>query len=394
MSPRRRWTRWRASRRRTPSRSARSRSAGRLAKSSSSRPRSERNASSFPLCGVAVTSTRWRSGSAVRRRRRSWRCWRPRPALPPPAGERAAVRLVHDHELRTLEGEVLGAAGRLDEVGGDHRAGMPLEDRDPEGQIAFEALDGARQHELRFEVELLRQLPLPLLRQVRRAEHRDPADLAAIEQLARDEARLDGLADAHVVGDEQAHRVEPEGHHQRHELVGPGLDGDAAEAAERAGGGAGRETRRVAQPPARGEVPEVFPAGQPERRRFDRLHRRQQAGDLLVEPADGTEHQQFVRGFGQDHPFPAPRLDEGARLGEGGGAHAVEGVRCSRILTAGRCTGHVFSPFRGRLSPPVRLRIRARRRSGECVRPATIAASPSPDREPPVRSRDEWRRVS
>ena len=215
-----------------------------------------------------------------------------------PAGERAAVGLVHDYELRALEGEVLGAAGRLDEVGGNHRAGMPLEDRDPEGQIAFEALDGARQHEFRFEVELLRQLPLPLLRQVRRAEHRDPANLAAVEQLARDEARLDGLADAHVVGDEQAHRVEPEGHHQRHELVGPGLDGDAAEATEGAGGGAGREARGVAQQPARGEVAEVFPAGQPERRRLDQLHRRQQAGDLLVEPADGAEHQQFVRGFG------------------------------------------------------------------------------------------------
>ena len=30
---------------------------------------------------------------------------------------------------------------------------MPLEDGDPEGQVAFEALDGARQHELRFDVE-------------------------------------------------------------------------------------------------------------------------------------------------------------------------------------------------------------------------------------------------
>ena len=30
---------------------------------------------------------------------------------------------------------------------------MPLEDGDPEGQVAFEALDGARQHELRLDVE-------------------------------------------------------------------------------------------------------------------------------------------------------------------------------------------------------------------------------------------------
>ena len=164
---------------------------------------------------------------------------------------------------------------------------------------------------------------------MRRAEHRDPADLAAVEQLAGNEARLDGLADAHVVGDEQAHRVELQGHHQRHELVGPGLDGDASEAAEGAGGGAGGEARGVAQEPAGGEVAEIFPARQPERRRRDRLHRRQQAGDLLVQPADRAEHQQLVRGFGQHDPFPAPRPDEGARPGEGGGVHVVEGVRCS-----------------------------------------------------------------
>ena len=244
-------------------------------------------------------------------------------------GGRAAVGLVHDHELRALAGEIVGAALRLDEVGGDHREAMAFEDGGAQGQIAFETLDGARQHQFRVDVELVRQLPLPLFRQMGRAQYREAPNLAAVEQFAGDEAGLDRLADAHVVRDEHAHRVEPERHHQRHELIGPGLDGDAAEAAERTGGGAGRQARRIAQQPAGCEVAEVPRAGQPERRRLDRLHGRQDTGDLFVEPADGTEHQQFVRRFGQDDPLAAPRPDEGSRLGQRGGAHVPRGMDVS-----------------------------------------------------------------
>ena len=87
----------------------------------------------------------------------------------------------------------------------------------------------------------------PLLDEVRRAEHGEAVDLAAVEQLAGDERGLDGLADADVVGDEQAHRVELERHEQRHELVGARLDGDLAEAAEGPGAAPQREQERVAQ---------------------------------------------------------------------------------------------------------------------------------------------------
>ena len=242
-----------------------------------------------------------------------------------PAREGASVRLVHDHALRALEGEVFGAPRGLDEVGGDDGERVPVEDGHPEGEVPLQALDGAREHQLRLDVELLGQLALPLFGEVRRAEHRQAADLAAVEQLAGDEARLDGLADADVVGDEHPHRVELERHHQRHELVGPGLDRDAAEAAERAGGGAGREAGGVAEEPARGEVAEVFPPGEPERRGLDRLDRREDAGDLLVQPAGRAEHQEVAGRFGEDHPFAAARRDEGAGLEGGCSAHVVEG---------------------------------------------------------------------
>ena len=212
---------------------------------------------------------------------------------------------------------------RLDEVGGNHREGMPIEDRDAEGKIAFETLDRARENELRLDVELLRELALPLLGQMRRAEHRDSTDLAAIEQLPRDETRFDGLPDADVVRDEHAHRIELERHHQRHELIRPGLDGDAAEAAERTGGRAGRQARRVAQQPPPGEVSEVPLAGQSERRRSDGLDPRQDACDLLVEPADRTNDEHLVRGCRQHDPFAASCLNERPRRGERSGAHVA-----------------------------------------------------------------------
>ena len=177
-----------------------------------------------------------------------------------PAGERAAVRLVHDHEFGAPEGEVLGAARGLDEFGGHDGERVPVKDRYAERQVALQALDGARKHQHRVDVELLRELALPLLGQMRRAQHGDAADLAAVEQLAGDEARLDGLADADIVLDEHAHRVELERHHQRHELVGPRLDRDAAEAAEGVRGGAGGEVCGVAQETAGREVAEVFMA--------------------------------------------------------------------------------------------------------------------------------------
>ena len=80
---------------------------------------------------------------------------------------------------------------------------------------------------------------------MRRADHGKARDLAAVEQLADDQAGLDGLADADVVGDEQADRFLPERHQQRNQLVGARLEGEIAEGAERSGTGAELEAERV-----------------------------------------------------------------------------------------------------------------------------------------------------
>jgi hypothetical protein len=132
-------------------------------------------------------------------------------------------------------------------------------------------------------VELLGQLFLPLLGQMGRTENGQALDLTAIQEFPGDERSLDSLADADVIGDEQAHRVELERHHQRHELVRPRLHRDAREAAERAGSGASGEPGGFAQQATGAEIADILTGGESERGRFDRLDSGQDADDLLVE---------------------------------------------------------------------------------------------------------------
>ena len=103
------------------------------------------------------------------------------PLLAAPAGatgEGAAVGFVHDHQFGAPVREVLGALPLLDEVGGYDGEGMPLEDGLAYVEVSLQTLDRARQHELRLDVELLRQLPLPLLGPG--AEGRAPPDAGSL----------------------------------------------------------------------------------------------------------------------------------------------------------------------------------------------------------------------
>lgn len=82
---------------------------------------------------------------------------------------------------------------------------------------------------------------------MRRAEDRKALDLAAIEELTQDQASLDGLADADVIGDQQPRGFLAERHHQRGELVGARLEVDPAGTSERTGTAPQREPQGVAQ---------------------------------------------------------------------------------------------------------------------------------------------------
>ena len=125
---------------------------------------------------------------------------------------------------------------------------------------------------------------------MRRAEDGEAVGLAAVDQLAQDQAGLDGLADADIVGDQQPHDGEAQRHQQRHELIGARLEAEPRRRAERPGAAPKRQPQRLGQQasavlgrglrplsaarsaraaPARVRAPDGSPARRPRRRRAD-----------------------------------------------------------------------------------------------------------------------------
>ena len=80
-------------------------------------------------------------------------------------------------------------------------------------------------------------LPLPQHRWGAADHH--PADPLAQQHLPQDQARLDRLAQAHVIGDEQAHPWHEQGLAQRFELVGLHIDAGPVGGLEQLGVGGG-----------------------------------------------------------------------------------------------------------------------------------------------------------
>ena len=105
------------------------------------------------------------------------------------ASEGAGVGLVDDHQLGAGPQELLPPAVGLDEVDRDDDEGIDVEQRLAERAVAFQAVDRAGEDQLGVDVELVAQFRLPLLGQVRRAEHAQPGRFAAVEQFPGDQAR-------------------------------------------------------------------------------------------------------------------------------------------------------------------------------------------------------------
>lgn len=80
-------------------------------------------------------------------------------------------------------------------------------------KITFDAGGRSRSQRHGLKVEADFQLTLPLLDKVRRAEDGQAGDFAAIHEFACNQTGFNGLADTHVVGDQQTHR----GQAQRHQ---------------------------------------------------------------------------------------------------------------------------------------------------------------------------------
>ena len=100
----------------------------------------------------------------------------------------------------------------FDVVQADDDDGVVVEQAHSVGQVALDPAGAGRCEGHGLQVEAVLQFGLPLLDQVRRAQHGQAGDFATVHQLAHDEASFDRFTDTHVIGNQQAYGVQAQGH--------------------------------------------------------------------------------------------------------------------------------------------------------------------------------------
>jgi hypothetical protein len=156
--------------------------------------------------------------------------------------------------------------------------------------------------------------------EMRRAQHREPSGKAPVEHFARDHRRLDRLADADIVGDQEPHRRLPQRHDQRHELIRTRHDGNVPERAERPRPGTQAQPWRIEQGHDAGRVATAGPRlrGDPgvgELRKPDTFafERQKQADLIALRDCQRPEPQHFRFALREDDPFPPACMYDGTR---------------------------------------------------------------------------------
>src|ERR1039458_6371264 len=194
---------------------------------------------------------------------------------------RAGVCLVDDHQFGTRAQELISAALALDEIQRNDNEVVDVKERLPDPAVTFQAAGSTRQDYFRVNLKLVAEFRLPLLGKLGRTQDREASDFAAVEQLTGDKTGFHCLADAHIVGNQQAHRVQLESHQQRYELVGPGIDSKAGERTEWARARAEAQANGVAQQPAGSMVADLRRIRKVEACRLDWFGGEGAAGELL-----------------------------------------------------------------------------------------------------------------
>ena len=216
------------------------------------------------------------------------------------------MRLVDYDQFGTGPDELVSVTLGLDEVERDHKVVAHLEQRPSSEKVPFQPGGGGSQYQLGLDVELGPQFVLPLFRQVRRAEDRQFPGISAFQQFPGDQTGLDRLSHAHVVGDQHPHRIETQCHQEGHQLVGPGLDGDAPCRAERPGAGSEAQPQGIAEQASRLSIAQVGSrVGHGEPGRFHLLDLGEYPGGFVVAASQGADHQQLGIGIAQHHPVAA-----------------------------------------------------------------------------------------
>jgi hypothetical protein len=95
-------------------------------------------------------------------------------------GVSAGVGFVHNDEFRAGTEKVISAMVGLDVVQRNDSEWVMLEEALPSSALGFKTPSCTGQDQLRLDLELALQLPLPLLSEVRRTEYRHASDFPAI----------------------------------------------------------------------------------------------------------------------------------------------------------------------------------------------------------------------
>ena len=227
-------------------------------------------------------------------------------------GADTGMSLIDNDEIRAMAGKDVTATFGLDVVETDDSKGMHGEDVAARRQPPLQLERGRGGDGHRLDAEMALQLFRPLFHQVWGAEHGKGIHLAAIHEFAQDEAGLDGLADADIIGDEQAQAGLSQGHEQRYQLVGARLEGDLGGGAEGTSAAAQGETQGIGQQQgaAAGGPPGIL--RQAEGGRFDgqRFQLGQQVNGIFLAAGERTQFQK-LRLIGRQHdPFAVARTYE------------------------------------------------------------------------------------
>ncbi len=143
------------------------------------------------------------------------------------------MSFVDNDALGGMSQEQLLEAFCLEQIDAGHQMTIVLE----EGvvrprQIPFQAADARRLDDGGLDAETRAQLLLPLVAQMWGTQHPDALGDAAIQQLSGNHAGLDGLTHAHVIGNQETHRILTQSHDERNVLIGTRRDRQASQGTE------------------------------------------------------------------------------------------------------------------------------------------------------------------
>ena len=235
----------------------------------------------------------------------------------------AGMGFVDDDALRGDGEEVLAVALAFDVIQADHDKGVLVKKAGARRQGSLHAVGAGGGEGDGADVEAVFQFALPLLHEVRRAEDSAARDFATVEQFPDDEGGLDGFPDAHVVGDEQTHHRQTQGHEERDQLIGAGLHGDIAKRAEGAGSVAQFQMDGIAEEGGGLVVAEARGIRKRKGGGFGRgeFEVRQDERDVFFGATEGPQREGIRLRTWLHDPFPATGADK--RSGGEGGDHAV-----------------------------------------------------------------------